>query len=107
MRGLGGLEPAQANGPNLHLCYHEHTFGLEPMTNCRMWPMELKVIVKKGESGYYVARVPALKGCWSQGKTQEEAIANAKEAAALWLEVEQEKQSRQVRGKAQVFGVHI
>ncbi|MCX6377277.1 MAG: type II toxin-antitoxin system HicB family antitoxin [Armatimonadetes bacterium] len=53
--------------------------------------MELKVIVKKGEAGYYVARVPALKGCWSQGKTSDEAVANAKEAAALWLEVEQEK----------------
>ena len=53
--------------------------------------MELKVMVRKGESGYFVARVPALKGRWSQGRTPEEAIANAKEAAELWLEVEQEK----------------
>jgi len=59
--------------------------------------MELKVVVKQGESGYYIARVPALKGCWSQGRTQEEAIANVKEAAALWLEVEQEKRSGEVR----------
>ncbi|MBI2844785.1 MAG: type II toxin-antitoxin system HicB family antitoxin [Armatimonadetes bacterium] len=56
--------------------------------------MELKVLVKKGEAGYYVARIPALKGCWSQGKTREEAIQNVKEAAALWLEVEQEKRNQ-------------
>ena len=69
--------------------------------------MELKVVVKEGESGYYVARVPALKGCWSQGKTQQEAIANVKEAAALWLEVEQEKRSRQISGKSEEFAVQI
>ena len=69
--------------------------------------MELKVIVRKGEAGYYVARVPALKGCWSQGKTQDEAIANAKEAAALWLEVEQEKGTRQLGRSAEVHAVQI
>ena len=69
--------------------------------------MKLKIIVKKGESGYYVARVPALKGCWSQGKTVEEAIANAKEAAALWLEVEQEKHTRKVKSKAEVYDVKL
>ena len=59
--------------------------------------MELKVMIREGEAGYYVARVPALKGCWSQGKTREEAIENVKEAATLWLEVEQEKRTRQQR----------
>jgi len=37
--------------------------------------MKLQVIVEKDESGYYVAEVPALTGCLSQGKTCEEAIA--------------------------------
>ncbi|OFX15161.1 MAG: hypothetical protein A2Z18_05685 [Armatimonadetes bacterium RBG_16_58_9] len=69
--------------------------------------MELKVIVKRGESGYYVARIPALKGCWSQGRTAQEAVDNIREAAALWLEVEQEKRSRQVGGKSEVFEVQI
>ena len=69
--------------------------------------MELKVIVKRGESGYYVARIPALKGCWSQGRTAQEAVDNIGEAAALWLEVEQEKRSRQVGGKSEVFEVQI
>jgi predicted RNase H-like HicB family nuclease len=54
--------------------------------------MELKVVVRKGETGQYVANVPALRGCWSQGQTRAEALENVKEAAELWLEVEQEKQ---------------
>jgi predicted RNase H-like HicB family nuclease len=37
--------------------------------------MNIKVIVEQGEDGYFVAHVPALKSCWSQGKTGEEALA--------------------------------
>lgn len=48
--------------------------------------MKLKVIIEPGEDGYFVARVPALKSCWSQGKTREEAIANVREAIELYLE---------------------
>ncbi len=55
--------------------------------------MKLHVIIKKDEAGYYVAEVPALPGCLSQGKTYEEAIANIKEAIEGWLEVMESKQS--------------
>ncbi len=55
--------------------------------------MKLHVIVEQDEDGYYVAEVPALPGCLSQGKTQEEAIANIKEAIEGWLEVMESKQS--------------
>ena len=48
--------------------------------------MNLKVVIEKGEDGYYVASVPALKGCWSQGKTREEALKNIREAIELFLE---------------------
>lgn len=48
--------------------------------------MNLKVIIEAGEDGYFVARVPSLKGCWSQGKTREEALANIREAIELYLE---------------------
>ena len=48
--------------------------------------MNIKVIVEKGEDGYFVASVPSLKGCWSQGKTREEALANIREAIELYLE---------------------
>ena len=49
--------------------------------------MKLHVVIEKDETGYYVAEVPALPGCLSQGKTREEALANIKEAIEGWLEV--------------------
>lgn len=50
--------------------------------------MNIKVMIEEGEDGYYVARVPALKGCWSQGKTKEQALQNIREAVDLYLEPE-------------------
>ncbi len=47
---------------------------------------EFTVIVEKGEDGYFVVHCPALPGCWSQGKTRAEAMANAREAIELYLE---------------------
>jgi len=48
--------------------------------------MKLKIVLEKGENGFIVAHCPSLKGCWSQGKTEGEAIKNIKEAIALYLE---------------------
>ena len=48
--------------------------------------MKLKIIIDKGEDGYYVVTVPALPGCISQGKTESEAKKNIKEAIELHLE---------------------
>jgi len=53
--------------------------------------MKLHVVIEKDEVGYYVAEVPALPGCLSQGKTYEEAIANVTEAVEGWLEVMESK----------------
>ena len=55
--------------------------------------MKLHVTIERDEAGYYVAEVPALPGCLSQGETYEEAIANIKEAVEGWLEVMESKQS--------------
>ncbi len=48
--------------------------------------MKLKVIIREGEDGYYVAECPVLEGCISQGRTKEEALENIKEAIEVWLE---------------------
>ena len=48
--------------------------------------MKLGVIIEPGADGYFVANCPALKGCWSQGKTIAEALANIREAVELYLE---------------------
>ena len=50
--------------------------------------MNVKVVIERGEDGFFVAHCPALKSCWSQGKTREEALANVREAIALYLEPE-------------------
>jgi predicted RNase H-like HicB family nuclease len=48
--------------------------------------MIVKVVVQRGEDGYFVANCPSLKSCWSQGKTREAALENIREAIALFLE---------------------
>lgn len=48
--------------------------------------MTLKVVIEKGEDGYFSAHCPALKSCWSQGRTREEALQNIREAIDLYLE---------------------
>ena len=42
--------------------------------------MEYTVLVFAAEEGGYWVKVPALPGCYSQGETLEEALANVKEA---------------------------
>lgn len=48
--------------------------------------MHYTVILEREEDGGYHAYPPALKGCHSQGDTVEEAIANIREAIAIYLE---------------------
>ncbi|PIP20402.1 MAG: HicB family protein [Candidatus Omnitrophica bacterium CG23_combo_of_CG06-09_8_20_14_all_40_11] len=56
--------------------------------------MKLEVIIEQDETGYYVAEVPALPGCVSQGRTIAEAKANIKEAITGWLAVMNDKAKR-------------
>jgi len=55
--------------------------------------MQLDVVIIEDESGGYVAFVPALPGCHTQGDTLEEVRKNIKEAVELYLETltEEEK----------------
>ncbi len=48
--------------------------------------MKLKIVLERGLDGYITAYCPSLRGCVSQGKTVEEAMANIKEAIELYLE---------------------
>ena len=48
--------------------------------------MKLKVILEPSEDGGYTVVVPALPGCFSEGTTREEAIANINEAIQLYLD---------------------
>jgi len=49
--------------------------------------MQYKVGIKKTEEGYSIW-VPGLPGCWSQGKTETEALENIKDAIHEYLGVQ-------------------
>ena len=53
--------------------------------------MKLHVVIEQDEAGYYVAEVPALPGCLSQGKTPAVVLAIVIEAVAGWLETMEAK----------------
>lgn len=48
--------------------------------------MKYRVLIEQDEDGMYVAEVPSLPGCISQGQTREEAVENVREAIAVYLE---------------------
>ena len=47
--------------------------------------MKYKIALYKSEDGYSIS-VPGLPGCWSQGDTKDEAIANIEIAIQEYLE---------------------
>ena len=46
--------------------------------------MRYKIALRKTDEGYSVS-VPGLPGCWSQGSTEEEALANIRDAIQEYL----------------------
>ena len=52
--------------------------------------MKFTIIITRDEDGIYVAECPAIPGCVSQGKTEEEAQANIQDAIRQCLEVRAE-----------------
>jgi len=59
--------------------------------------MRYPVQLYKSEEGFAVT-CPALPGCWSQGGTRAEALANIQEAISLWLEVAFEDRQNEEAG---------
>lgn len=48
--------------------------------------MKYRIHIEQDEDGIFVAEVPSLPGCISQGKTRTEAIENIKEAIEGYIE---------------------
>jgi predicted RNase H-like HicB family nuclease len=48
--------------------------------------VKYRVFIEQDEDGMFVAEVPALPGCISQGNTREEALRNIQEAITVYLE---------------------
>ena len=64
--------------------------------------MKYKIALHKSEEGYAVS-VPGLPGCWSQGSTADEAVANVRDAIQEYLAVARE----QLRGADEVREVDV
>lgn len=50
---------------------------------------EFSVVIEKDEDGYFVAWVPALRGCHTQARSLDVLMKRIKEAIELCLEVEE------------------
>lgn len=53
--------------------------------------MLFHVTLDEDEDGWLVAECPALPGCVTQGKSEQEALQNIKEAIQAWLWAEDQK----------------
>lgn len=47
---------------------------------------KFRIVIERDEDNVYIASCPALKGCYSQGVTIEEAIENIRDAIKLHIE---------------------
>lgn len=54
---------------------------------------QLPLIVERDEDGFYVVECPLFEGCYSQGKTLDEALKNIREVLAMIIT---EKKSRDI-----------
>ena len=65
--------------------------------------MKVKVIIHEGPEGGYWAEVPAFPGCFSEGETKKEILANIREAVACHLDVPEKRPA----GKAYVEEIEL
>jgi predicted RNase H-like HicB family nuclease len=72
--------------------------------------MKFNIVIEEDlEDGGYIVHCPALKGCWSQGDTQEEAFQNIKEAISGYLKTLNDRAMLEVKiqSKAQIREVAV
>ncbi|MDP3104163.1 MAG: type II toxin-antitoxin system HicB family antitoxin [Candidatus Methanoperedens sp.] len=65
--------------------------------------MKFNIVLEEDlEDGGYIVHCPALKGCWSQGDTIDEALKNIKEAIAGYLKTLNERAMLDVKIQSKV-----
>ena len=68
--------------------------------------VHLPVLVEKDEDGFFVVECPILRGCYTQGKTLDEALKNIHEVIELCLE-EQKEEIVEHLDTIQEFSYHV
>lgn len=70
--------------------------------------LQFKVLIEQDEDGVYVASVPELPGCYTQGKTLEQVRGRIKEVIELVLETDKEIKEEKIEHPAvssKFFGI--
>ena len=68
--------------------------------------VHLPVLVEKDEDGFFVVECPLLQGCYTQGKTIDEALKNIHEVIELCL-LEQKDEIVEHLDAIQEFSYHV
>jgi predicted RNase H-like HicB family nuclease len=63
-----------------------------------------QIIVEQDEAGYFVAECPALRSCYTQGKTYEEVIRNIKDVILLCLD-DLKARKQEIPSQPEIIGV--
>jgi predicted RNase H-like HicB family nuclease len=54
--------------------------------------LNFSVIIEQDEDGMYIAKAPDIKGCYTQGKTIDQAMERIKEAIQVCIEADREEE---------------
>jgi predicted RNase H-like HicB family nuclease len=54
---------------------------------------QLPILTEKDEDGFYVVECPVFSGCYTQGRTMDEAMENIREVIDLCLEEQDNKEA--------------
>jgi predicted RNase H-like HicB family nuclease len=63
-----------------------------------------QVLVEQDEAGYFVAECPALKACYTQGKSYEAVIENIRDVIALCL-AEMKERGERIPPQPEIIGI--
>lgn len=70
--------------------------------------LQFKILIEQDEGGLYVASVPELPGCYTQGKTLEEVRKRIKEAIQLVLKSDKDVKDEKIKSpksSSHFFGI--
>lgn len=88
MAGRAGLREGRQSSTPIHPSAYCHRIdrnsSFAPKLTEREVAMKYKIVMHRTDEGISVS-VPALPGCWSEGDTEEEALANIQDAIREYL----------------------
>jgi len=67
--------------------------------------LNFRVLIEQDEDGIFVASVPSLQGCYTEGNTFEEVLENIKDVINLHLEARQEENLLPDDNKSEFIGI--